>query len=67
MDDIQYYDGCKVKRESDKALLVLIPDIDTEPVWVPKSVIHDDSEVYCEGTSGVLAVKTWWAEEQGWV
>lgn len=36
-------------------------------IWIPKSVIHDDSEVYKPGTSGKLVVKSWWAEENGYL
>jgi hypothetical protein len=33
-------------------------------LWIPKSVIHDDSEVYEDGHEGTLIVQTWWAEEK---
>ena len=49
------------KRETDKAILVNRGKGD---MWVPKSVIHDDSEVYGEGHEGTLIVKYWWAEEK---
>lgn len=55
---------------SDKALKVRIPDpkgTTTRHVWVPKSAIHDDSEVYDDrGHSfGKLVVKPWFAEQIG--
>lgn len=31
--------------------------------WVPKSVIHDDSEVYGEGHVGSLVIPAWKADE----
>ena len=34
--------------------------------WIPKSQIHDDSEVYKPGTSGKLIVSFWYARKQGW-
>ena len=34
-------------------------------MWVPKSVIHDDSEVYQKGDSGSLVVKGGWAQKNG--
>ncbi len=34
-----------------------------EGIWVPQSVIHDDSEVYEKGGEGKLVVKRWWAEK----
>ena len=47
-----------------KALLVTIG---TKEVWIPKSVIHDDSEVYRESdtTPGKLVLKGWWARKEG--
>lgn len=55
----------KVKRATDKALLC---DLESgEEQWVPKSVIHDDSEVFDDedNSSGELIVKAWWAEANG--
>lgn len=49
-------------RESDKAILVRIDDKET---WVPKSVVHDDSEVWKKDDEGKLVVKLWWAEKNG--
>lgn len=43
--------------------------------WIPKSGIHDDSEVYgtddygkqqARGSSGTLIVKRWFARKEGW-
>lgn len=52
-------------RESDKAIQVDIDGIGR--FWVPKSVIHDDSEVYGgEGAAGELVVKRWFAKKEGW-
>lgn len=63
------FDGCFAKRDSGKSLLINIPEIDTEPVWVPKSQIHDDSEVYDVGEHrhGKLVVTDWLAEQREWV
>jgi hypothetical protein len=67
------YDGtnlgrAKVLRTTDKALLIAL-EADDDPsqnFWIPKSVIHDDSEVYSEkANEGDLIVKTWWAEKNG--
>jgi hypothetical protein len=52
-----------VLRESDKALLVVIDEFE---VWVPKSLIHDDSECYSmKSGPGTLIVPTWWARKEG--
>lgn len=52
--------------ETEASLKVKAPDFAT-PQWVPKSQIHDDSEVYKSGTSGKLVVTQWLAEQRGWV
>ena len=36
-------------------------------LWVPKAVVHDDSEVWKKDDTGRLVVKTWWAEKNGHV
>lgn len=52
----------RVVRETDRALLV---DLDSgERKWIPKSVVHDDSEVYELETEGDLVVLEWWAEKE---
>lgn len=51
-------------QETEKALLVRLKD--GEEVWVPKAVIHDDSEVYEKGGEGTLIVQRWWAEREEW-
>ena len=32
---------------------------------IPKSVLHDDSEVYEADTTGELIVMRWWAQKEG--
>lgn len=59
----------RILRQSDKAIMVELVEVGEE-IWVPKSVIHDDSEVYGDdvgpdGLSGDLVVKQWWAEKNG--
>jgi len=56
--------SAEAKRESDKAVLMAIDDIGE--VWLPKSQIHDDSEVWKVGQKGDLIVTTWYAEQKGW-
>lgn len=39
-----------------------------DQLWIPKSVIHDDSECYGMGkdeSRGLVIVKAWWAEKNG--
>lgn len=58
--------SAKVEAETEKAVCVSAPDFD-EDMWVPKSQIDSDSEVFEEGTSGDLVVSDWFAEKKGWV
>jgi len=34
-------------------------------VWIPQSVIHDDSEVYKAGDAGRLVIAQWFATKSG--
>lgn len=52
-------------RETDKAVLF---ELDGEEIWIPKSVIHADSEVWSESDEpGSLVVNRWWAEKNGYI
>jgi len=55
----------KVKRETNKALLCFVDDLARE-IWIPKSQIHDDSEVFDgnDNSEGELVVKAWFAEKE---
>jgi hypothetical protein len=57
-------EDCEALHETDKALLVYIPEFNEEH-WIPKSQIKADSEVYEEGTSGTLVIGEWIAEKIG--
>lgn len=63
MSDAESLGKAKVVGATDKALRVEVEDMGT--IWVPRSVIHDDSEVYDEGHEGELVVKRWFAEKEG--
>lgn len=52
--------------ETDRAIRVDAQDFD-EPVWIPKSQVDDDSEIYELGGEGTLVVTEWFARKQGWV
>lgn len=49
---------------TDKAIKVESDDLGE--VWVPRSVIHDDSEIYEGDHEGELVVEGWFAEKEGW-
>lgn len=36
-----------------------------KPIWIPQSLVHDDSEVYKPGQKGSLIVPEWWALKEG--
>lgn len=60
---------CTVER--DKAICVELdpdsPAVDGNvEVWLPKSVVHDDSEVWEYGQEGEVYVQRWFARKQGW-
>jgi len=55
------FEDVTVVRETDAAILC---DIDGDEVWIPKSQIHDDSEVYEMSTSGTLIIPEWLAVEK---
>lgn len=62
-DDTVSFDVDQVEAEGEKAILV---ELEGEKVWVPKSQIHDDSEVYSKASGGgTLIVTRWWAEQRG--
>ncbi len=42
--------------------LSLLCSIDGNEVWIPKSKIHNDSEVRAEGDEGTLVIPQWLAE-----
>ena len=59
------WNDCICTAETEKAILVA--GIEEKPVWIPKSQIHDDSEVFALEGDGALVVKRWWAEKEGWI
>lgn len=58
----------EVVEETDRSVKINSPDFDEE-FWVPKSAIHDDSEVFdgsLDGSGpGNLIVTYKWAERKG--
>ncbi len=62
--DTATFEDVKAVRDSGKALLCLI---EGTGVWIPKSLIEDDSEVYRKGDEGTLIVPEWFAVKEGLV
>jgi len=58
--------GCKgiVVSKNGKNLLCSCDSWDKDE-WIARSVIHDDSEVYKEGTKGTLILPRWYANKLG--
>lgn len=56
------------RAETAKALRIQLESEDS-PRWIPKSQIHDDSEVYDndKNSTGDLIVSRWYAEKEGLV
>ena len=52
--------------EGGGALRVQLEEED-RTIWIPKSVIHDDSEVYELDHAGDVIVERWWAEDKGFI
>ncbi len=59
-----------VLRVSEKAIEVSLAETG-DAKWVPKSVIHSDSEVYEKPEdgdgAGKLVIFKWFAEQEGWL
>jgi hypothetical protein len=61
-EDLARVEVERVKCVTDKALCVIV---EGEEVWIPKSQIHDDSEVWGAGHEGTLVIPLWLAEAKG--
>ena len=57
-------DDVTVEAETDLAILCTIDD---KKLWIPKSVVHEDSEVSGEGDTGTIVIMRWFAEKEGLV
>jgi hypothetical protein len=57
-------DDVTVEAETDLALLC---SVENKKHWIPKSVVHEDSEVQSEGDTGTIVIIRWFAEKHGLV
>ena len=60
------FDGASVVHATDAALLVSFAgdtELGLKPVWIPLSQVHEDSELYEQGTDGTLIVSRYFAEQ----
>lgn len=59
-------DGVKVLRVTQRAILCHIPNGDEAwELWVPQSVVTDDSDCRELGDDGTLVVQEWFAIREG--
>lgn len=59
------FDDVWIEHETDKAVLCF--GIKEHGVWIPKSQVHDNSEIWKKGDEGTLVITRWWAEKDGLV
>lgn len=59
------FDDVECTGETEMAICCL--GLLDNPVWIPKSQIHDDSEVWKKGQTGALVITRWIAEQKGLV
>ena len=52
-----YFEDSRCDSETDKAIHVTTGEGDV--LWIPKSVVDDDSEVYRKGDKGLLVLPEW--------
>lgn len=68
------FENCECIHNTPTACLVVIPELigketksafkGTGKFWIPQAAIHEDSEVYKDGTEGTLIVHDWFAEKE---
>lgn len=52
-----------IQHETKDALKVLLHD--GRQVWIPKSQVHDDSDIWKKHEKGTLTIKSWFAGKEG--
>jgi hypothetical protein len=62
-DDVASFENAFCLHETARAIRVRLDD--GREFWIPKSVVHEDSEVYGNGHQGELVVARWFAEKEG--
>lgn len=61
------FDGAVAVGGSDRALRVDLDGDAERVVWIPRSLIAEESEVREKGDEGRLVVPEWWAIQEGLV
>lgn len=62
-------DDVRAIAETEKAIKVIGTDAEDpeKAEWIPKSQVHENSEVYADEHVGKLVVTGWFARKQGWI
>lgn len=61
-DEMQEFEDVKCVGETTLAIQCQFPS--GRLIWVPKSQVGEESEVYEEGGVGTLVIKKWFAEKE---
>lgn len=61
-NDKVYIEDVQIHHETEKALCCII---EGEMLWIPKSVIDEDSEIWKKGQEGQLVVSEWFFAKIG--
>jgi len=66
---IEFHDVTVVREthKGESGAGAILCNIEGEEIWIPKSVISDDSEVYKDETEGTLVIFEWFAEKEGMI
>ena len=70
LEDVTVIHETSPGNTDEGALLCKIEDSDLgwdDDVWIPKKMIHEDSEVYKKGTEGKLIITEWIAKQKGFL
>lgn len=68
MSETVTFEDVTIERETSPGepnMGAILCNIDGDKWWVPKRLIHEDSEVYKADTSGQLILPLWFAEKEG--
>ena len=65
MDQVEFENAVCVAASS-KAIRVRLEDRDEE-IWIPQSVVSEDSEVWKPGDRGTLIIPEWFALKNGMI
>ena len=65
-DDTVDFDDVICETETEMALGCFNMDDSKDSIcWVPKSMVHEESDVQAAGDTGTIIVSRWWAKKAG--